>query len=412
MATYLDDRNQRVTLDKAIKSGGEGSVHSVVGLPDKVAKIYHLQKLKDDRELAEKLRVMVANPPADPMRPYGHISIAWPESRLTSNGQFAGYLMPRIRQPNEVIEFYSPATRSSQHPNVTWKTLHSIARNLAAALAAVHARKYVVGDLNESNIFVNDVGLVTLIDTDSFQVHDLLTGRLFRCKVGKGAFTPAELQGLDLKLVDRQPHHDLFGLGVLLFHLLMEGNHPFTGITQSRTSASGSTVFERNIGQGNFPYVPGGSFSPPPAAPEFNILHPQLQAMFRRCFLDGHRTPSVRPTANEWHGIIQMAEASLMQCRANSKHWYARHLTECPWCLREKKLAGRGRVGGAVVAAQSLRAAGPPQVAVPLPTAAPPPRPKPAPPQLQPPRARLNPVALLFILVLLSGGYFGLRAGG
>ena len=177
---------------------------------------------------------------------------------------------------------------------MTW--LIAIARNLAAALAAVHARNYVVGDLNEGNIFVNDQSLVTLIDTDSFQVRDPRSGWVYRCNVGKGAFTPVELQGLDLKSVDRQPYHDLFGLGVLLFHLLMEGYHPFTGVSRSQASISGQTVFERNIGQGNFPYHPGSSFLPPPAAPTYNILHPQLQAMFRRCFLDGHKTPSARPT--------------------------------------------------------------------------------------------------------------------
>jgi hypothetical protein len=409
MAVYTNDLKQTLTLEGAIKSGGEGAVHGVVGLPDQVAKVYHFQKLQDDRELAEKLRVMIANPPDDPMKVYHHISIAWPRSRLYANGRFTGYLMPRIQQPHEIVDFYSPAVRRNKHPNVTWKTLHAIARNLAAALAAVHARNYVVGDLNQGNIFVNEVGLVTLIDTDSFQVRDPATGRLFRCQVGKGEFTPVELQGRDLKAVDRFAYHDLFGLGVLLFQLLMEGYHPFTGVDPAQVAISGQTVYERNIGQGNFPYDPASAYQPPPAAPGFGNLHPQLQALFLRCFVAGHRTPSARPAAREWHQAIQMAEISLVQCRVNPKHWYARHLPECPWCKREKLIAA---LTGAGVAGGVAGRATPPQP--PPPPARqpqPPPQHQPAPP---PPAGRRVPAWLLLLLALIGSGglWMAISAGG
>lgn len=337
MATYTNDFNQRLTLETQGRGGGEGTVYGVVGLPGKIAKIYHARRLTGG-ELAEKLRVMIAYPPADPMKAHGHMTLAWPESRLFDNGRFVGYLMPRVAQPHEVLEFYNPTIRRQQHPDVTWQNLHATARNLAAALAAIHARDYVVGDLNESNIMVNDVSMVTLIDTDSFQIRDPATGRLFRCWVGKGEFTPAELQGQDLDKVDRFAHHDLFGLGVLIFQLLMEGFHPFTGVDRSQAAQSGPTVYERNIGQGNFPYDPASSFLPPPAAPDFSVLSPALQALFLRCFVAGHQTPTARPSALEWHRSLQTAELSLRQCPRDPRHWYGNHLPECPWCKREKAM--------------------------------------------------------------------------
>ena len=43
---------------------------------------------------------------------------------------------------------------------------------------------------NESNILVTDTALVTLVDTDSFQVREPHNGGVYRCPVGKPEFTP------------------------------------------------------------------------------------------------------------------------------------------------------------------------------------------------------------------------------
>src|SRR5436305_1951244 len=95
---------------------------------------------------------------------------------------------------------------------------------------ALHSRDYVVGDVNESNILVADTALITVVDTDSFQVRDPDGKTVFHCPVAKPEFTPPELQGRQLHDVDRVPAHDRFGLAVLIFQLLMEGTHPFAGI--------------------------------------------------------------------------------------------------------------------------------------------------------------------------------------
>ena len=55
-------------------------------------------------------------------------------------------------------------------------------------------------------------------------------GSYYRCPVGKPEFTPPELQGRLFAHLDRAPEHDLFGLAVLIFQLLMEGTHPFAGV--------------------------------------------------------------------------------------------------------------------------------------------------------------------------------------
>lgn len=334
MATYITETGLRVTLSGSGRGGGEGRVFDIAGLPRKVAKIYHAGKVDD--ELADKLRVMLAFPPRDPMRAGNQISIAWPEALLFVPGSgFAGYLMPRVSHSGGLFEFYNPQMRSRKHTAVTRRDLHRVGRNLCAALAGIHAGPYVVGDMNEGNVLVNPQAMVALVDTDSFQVRDPVTRRVFRCRVGKGEFTPPELQGADLRRVDRHPFHDLFGLGVLLFLLLMEGSHPFMGISRTALSvSSGLPVHFQNIVDGNFPYDPDSDYVPPPAAPPFEVLHPELQRLFMRCFVTGHDFPERRPTAREWHAALGHAGPLLVSCPINPQHVYSSHLAHCPWCRR------------------------------------------------------------------------------
>jgi len=94
-----------------------------------------------------------------------------------------------------VFQIYNPGSRRHELPAFTYRHLLRTAQNLAAAVDVLHAHGYVAGDLNESNVLVADTALVTLVDTDSFQVRDPESGAVYRCPVGKPEFTPPELQG-------------------------------------------------------------------------------------------------------------------------------------------------------------------------------------------------------------------------
>jgi len=330
--------NQQITLDRKLGSGGEGDVWTLVNRPDVVAKIYHLHKFTIEREL--KLKAMISNPPEDTMRqaPYHHISIAWPTELLYEQGKLVGYLMPYIPRRPTALEIYNPKIRSQKMPDFDWRFLHRTAQNFAAALEALHTRGYVMGDLNESNLLIADNALVTLVDTDSFQVPDG-SGGVFRCPVGKPEYTPPELHGVDLNTIFRKPEHDYFGLAVLIFLLLMEGAHPFAGVlTDSMLSIGRVELY--CIKQGAFPYDPqNGVVRPSPNALPLNILHRELQQLFIRCFVDGHSNPSARPRPAEWRQALDKAENSLTACQNDSKHYYSNHLKKCPWCERVQKLA-------------------------------------------------------------------------
>jgi DNA-binding helix-hairpin-helix protein with protein kinase domain len=334
-----NQQNTTLNLSVSLGRGGEACIYIVPNEANVVAKVYH----KPTVAHARKLQVMLEYPPENPTASLEHISIAWPDEVLRAadgSDRIIGFLMPRIRGMRPVIDFYNPRTRRQHCPLFSYQYLIRTARNLAGAMAALHAGGYCVGDVNESNILVSDTALVTLVDTDSFQVKDPEKNLVYRCQVGKPEFTPPELQNKTFAECDRVATHDLFGLGVVIFQLLMEGTHPFSGIFEGQGEPP---PYEARIASGHFTYsqkrkVP---YLPTPIAPPWEVLHPRLQEMFVRCFEDGHYNPQLRPSASNWLLALAEAEHALVTCSANPQHRYSSHLHLCPWCERTLRLGGR-----------------------------------------------------------------------
>lgn len=341
MRLQRQSNKQIINIDPKliVGHGGEARVFVLPQDEQLVAKVYH----KPTKAQAQKLTAMLANPPENPTAAKGHISIAWPTDLLylgDGSDRVIGFLMPRVHKMHSIVEFYNPKTRRQTCPFFNYLYLHRTARNLITAMGALHSRGYCVGDINESNILVSDTALITLVDTDSFQVPDPKTRYVYRCGVGKAEFTPPELQGKNFAHFERKPEHDLFGLAVLLFQLLMEGTHPFSGIYQG---TGDPPSYSARINAGHFVYskskrVP---YLPTPIAPPFELLHPTLQQLFLRCFEEGHHNPKLRPNAQTWQAALIEAENSLLTCTTNNQHRYSNHLSSCPWCERAVKLGGR-----------------------------------------------------------------------
>ncbi|MCZ7639047.1 MAG: hypothetical protein M5U12_25165 [Verrucomicrobia bacterium] len=212
MRLFRETTGERIDLGDhcRLATGGEARIFVHPDDPQQVVKLWH----QPSAERADKVRAMLANPPADPMAAQGHVAIAWPTDRLlTAPQRIVGFLMPRVQGVQPIIDFFNPKTRRQRCPLFNWFYLHRVARNLATALRALHERGYVIGDLNECNILASETALVTVVDTDSFQVWDAAQGRLFRCRVGRPEFTPPELQGKSFAEINRETLHDHFRVG-------------------------------------------------------------------------------------------------------------------------------------------------------------------------------------------------------
>lgn len=336
----FDGQRKPVQIGDAVGHGGEATVYHIASQPGRLAKIYEPAPRPN---YADKLAWMVNHPPENPTSSLNHASLAWPDGLLfDAKRSLTGYLMPQIRHAVPLLEVFNPRRRAEVLPEFDRRYLLRSARNLAAALSALHRSGYVAGDINESNILVTPTALVTLIDTDSFQVREESGGRqvVHPCPVGKPEYTPPELQGQALSQVIRLPDHDAFGLAVLIFQLLMEGSHPFRA---QWLAAGDPPPLEVRIANGAYPYIesPAYPVRPPKNALGVNTLHPWLAELFRRCFVDGHLDPRWRPGPDLWVRALTEAEQSMVRC--SEGHYYSSQLDGCPYCAIQPRRTPTGR---------------------------------------------------------------------
>ena len=326
------ETGESIDLGKEISNSGEGRIYQT-SKPRFLAKIYH----NITQEKIDKLQVMVKNPPADPTRAQGHVSIAWPKCLLQdSYGKSLGFLMPAIGSGETLINIYNPTFRQQIAPGLNWYYLHTTAINIASIVQALHAKQYVVGDLKPDNLLVTPNAYVSIIDTDSFQIVDTRTQKIYHCPVASGEYTPREMLGKNVQNVDRSKVQDHFGLAVIIWNLVF-GNHPFSG----HWSGSGKPPdIDQLIKQGLWMYGSNSKLRPGKSSMPLNIIHPELQKLFYKCFNDGHHKPDARPSAADWQKALGVAISELTQCSVESGHHYAKSYGKCYWCERKRQLNG------------------------------------------------------------------------
>ena len=322
-----------VCLTQEIANSGEGKIF-LTDCDGFLAKIYHQKQLTQER--IAKLKTMLLCPPPDKaIIQHAHISIAWPSDLLLNQGLTIGYLMPLIA--DAVTAVISTHTELRMKWNIEFNYRHAVvaAENLASAVGAIHLAGHIIGDLKRENIMVTKNALISLIDTDSFQVFDKEQGIWHRCPVGTPEFTPPELASVNFASTSRNKHHDAFGLAVLIYYFLMSGQHPFEGVWRLQTDAP--PITER-IKKGLWVYGPHSIAEPGPTSFPLSALPSELQSLFRDCFTLGHNEPAKRPSAKEWWSALNRARATMTQCRLNPRHWYFPSYGCCVWCQRIKNI--------------------------------------------------------------------------
>jgi len=302
------------TNEEPLGSGLEAKIYNIIGRQKEVAKIF--QKKLDEseqefnRELIEKekkIKYMVKKCPkgslSNPIKgkwkneEVDCINIAWPIRLLyDEENKFSGYIMPKINTLCKFKQFL--IKRKKYFPNMTKRKLYIIAYNLINGFKNIHDNKVVICDGNPDNFLVNSNGLISFIDTDSYQLKDELSG-IFKSYVFTKEVNPPEYSEDIFNGVFTE-EGDCFILAIMLFQLLMNGAHPFVGRILKK-NIDNQDIEITAIKNGWFAYEANDYLKAPSNAPNYIEEIPQnLRRLFHRCFCDGIKQPNKRPTAKEW----------------------------------------------------------------------------------------------------------------
>ncbi|HEY0791130.1 MAG TPA: hypothetical protein VGD78_08700 [Chthoniobacterales bacterium] len=322
MESFVDSTGTPLRLGPSVgRVGGEGKVLELADRPGLLAKLYHTRPRPDQiAKLRHLIRVR-----SDQVGRF----TAWPSGLvLDQTGSVRGFLMPRV-SGCEVHQVYHPRERAARFPDAHWDFLVHVARNCAAAFDEVHRLGAIIGDVNEGNVLVRDNGTVMLIDCDSYQAQH--QGTTWGCDVGVPLWTAPELQGKPFRGLIRVRNHDLFGLALLIFHLLFMGRHPFVGVpfghdgvTPDRAIAEFKFVFSAS--------KPLPDLAPPASCPTMASLPGEIRVLFDRAFLQGSGNDGSRPEAHVWAIALEQLARSLRACPQSEAHLYWKGAPSCPWC--------------------------------------------------------------------------------
>ena len=283
-----------MTTGALIGAGGEGAVYEDRDNPAMVIKVLHPQHATPERE--SKLRAMCANPPPNWQ------SLGWPNAvEASSNG--LRYRMPKVPKDAGTAYRFISANEQRQLPKFcqSYEYRSRIGVDIAEALRGLHATHVRIGDVNPSNILVNDDGAVTLIDCDSFQIPGPPGHQPYPCVVGSPEYTAPEID--DFRRQFRSQDSDNFALAVLLYQLLGNGSHPYQGIDASAGDAI-SNIRER-IKEHRFAHQPrDGRWKPTLGQSlSWRSMPEQVKDAFRQAFSPGAFHIG-RPSADAWSTIL------------------------------------------------------------------------------------------------------------
>ena len=318
-AVYADGSYGKITLGKMINKGGaSGKIYLVEGRPESVVKIFHnTAKSATNRQ---KLQAMLLNKPNfKPVDVGGieYIQIAWPEALLDDEKGFCvGYMMPLINMDLAVSldHLMQKAIRKKLHLSEKYAYRIFAAYNVASMVTALHKCGHYIIDLKPSNLSVyKDNMLVAVVDCDGFSIK------------GERTRYPAEFvseeyiypEGMNQSCEEMGEEQDRFALAVIIFRLLNNGIHPFSGVPKD-SSAPMLTIQER-IAQYHYAYgLWPDKYQYPHPYSIHEYFNKDTLEMFERAFTKGGNKPS----AYEWQEHLWKLMHGLKQCKNDPNHVY------------------------------------------------------------------------------------------
>ena len=322
LALYPDGHNERVVLGEMINKGGAaGKIYRDMSHPNSVAKIFHEKERSGTNR--QKLEAMLHNRPnipsiTDDENHKEYHQIAWPTALLEDTQGFCiGYLMPWINTDEAISLDYLLQKAVRRNLGLSERYLDRVfaAYNITSVVAALHACGHYIVDLKPSNVSVYKQNmLVVAFDCDGFSI-----------KGENGARYPAEFvseeyiypEGMQQTCEEMGEEQDKFALAVIIFKLLNEGIHPFSG-TPRKANENMLSIQERIAG---YHYAYGfwpDTYQQPHPYSIHDYLDKETMNLFERAFTKGNE----RPSALEWQTHLDYLLSHFKRCKKDKNHIY------------------------------------------------------------------------------------------
>ena len=318
-ALYADGHNEKITLGELLNKGGAaGSIYADATHKGSVAKIFHQKEHSDTNR--KKLQAMLHNRPDIPNRTHNdieYIQIAWPTALLEDEQGFCvGYLMPLIdtKQAISLDHLIQKAVRKKLGISDKYVNRLYAAYNLTSVVAALHACGHYIVDLKPSNVSIyKKTMLVAMFDCDGFSIRGENNERYPAEFVSEEYIYP---EGLKQTCAEMGEEQDKFALAVIIFKLLNEGIHPFSGVPHKDENML--SLQERIAG---YHYAYGfwpDSYQAPHPYSIHDYFDKSTMNLFERAFNKG----TERPSALEWQEHLDYLIAHRKQCKKDRNHIY------------------------------------------------------------------------------------------
>ncbi len=339
-AIYADRHFETIRLGKLLNKGGAaGKVFAVDGHPSKVAKIFHERQKSNTNRL--KLEAMVMNNPnisAVKVGDVEYVQIAWPEAILEDNeGYCVGYIMPFINTSEAVSldHLMQSAVRAKLKLSDKYEYRVMAAYNVALMVASLHKHGHFIIDLKPSNVSIYKKTMtVAMFDCDGFSIQ------------GEQARFPAEFvseeyiypEGMNEACEDMGEEQDRFALAVIIFKLLNNGIHPFSGVVKK--NADSTLSIQERIEGYHYAYgIWGDNYQAPHPYSVHEFLPQSTLKLFDRAFVKGQK----RPSALEWQAELDFLLKNIKRCKKNPNHVYFTN-KGCGLCVADERLKANLKV--------------------------------------------------------------------
>jgi DNA-binding helix-hairpin-helix protein with protein kinase domain len=322
---WLEIAGERCEIKELIGSGGQGQVyHTAINGEDCALKWYFPHSATDAQRNAIE-RLIHKGPPND--------RFLWPlDIALCQDNPSFGYVMP-LRDPR----YRGMSELMSRVVDPTFKTLTTMALELADSFLRLHSLGFCYSDISFGNIFFDPVtGEISICDNDNVAVD----GEGQSDVLGTPRFMAPEIVREEAK-----PNigTDLYSLAVILFYMFMV-HHPLEGKREREIGCLDLPAMKKLYGtDALFIFDPKhGANRPVPGVHNnatlfWNLYPGYVRDIFTRAFTEGLRDPGARVRESEWRSAFTRMRDQIFYCHKCGAENFLADEGNLPTPLAEQK---------------------------------------------------------------------------